>query len=215
MVKVERSSPAPKSLEIEKQKSNGSYNKSDVVERLAKDFHNKCYICEINKLQDPQVEHLRPHFDGKYIERKFDWNNLFWSCGHCNGVKNQRKYDEYIIDCCKSDPEERIYFRLQNGTTDITAVNPEDYEAQMTAELVTEVFNITNSGMRIYKSDFRFKELNKEMNKLYDTLDELVENPTSTFVLKKLQALIREESRFAVSKRCYIRENKKQFINYL
>lgn len=61
MVKVERSSPAPKSLEIEKQKSNGSYNKSDVVERLAKDFHNKCYICEINKLQDPQVEHLRPH----------------------------------------------------------------------------------------------------------------------------------------------------------
>lgn len=53
MVKVERSSPAPESLEIEKQKSNGSYNKSDVVERLAKDFHNKCYICEINKLQDP------------------------------------------------------------------------------------------------------------------------------------------------------------------
>ena len=59
------------------------------------------------------------------------------------------------------------------------------------------------------------KELNKEMNKLYDTLDELVENPTSTFVLKKLQALIRKESRFAAFKRCYIRENKKQFINYL
>ena len=49
MVKVERSSPAPKSLEIEKQKSNGSYNKSDVVERLAKDFIiNVIFVKSIN-----------------------------------------------------------------------------------------------------------------------------------------------------------------------
>ena len=90
MVKVERSSPAPDSLAEEKKKPNGSYSKPDVIEKLKKDFHNKCYICELDKLQDPQVEHLRPHFGGKNIERKFDWNNLFWSCSHCNGVKNQR-----------------------------------------------------------------------------------------------------------------------------
>ena len=105
MVKVERSLPAPASLAMEKEKTNGSYNGSDVVKRLMEDFNNKCYICEIDNLQDPQVEHLKPHFGGKYIDRKFDWNNLFWSCGHCNGVKNQRKYDEHIIDCCHSDPE--------------------------------------------------------------------------------------------------------------
>lgn len=215
MVKVERSSPAPESLATEKLKSNGSYNKPDVVERLSTDFHNKCYICELNDLQDPQVEHLRPHFNGKDINRKFDWNNLFWSCGHCNGIKNQRKYDETIIDCCNSDPEERIYFRLHDGKTDITAVDSADYDAQMTAELVTEVFNITNSGMRIYKSAFRFSELNKEMNKLYDTLDELSKKPNSIFVKKKLQALIRRESRFAAFKRCYIRENKPDYISYL
>ena len=83
--------PAPKSLFTEKTKANGSYEKTDVVEQLRKDFHNKCYICEIDNLQDPQVEHLRPHFNGKNKDLKFDWNNLFWSCGHCNGVKNQRK----------------------------------------------------------------------------------------------------------------------------
>ena len=215
MVKIERSFPAPASLSTEKEKINGSYNKPDVTERLARDFNNKCYICEINKLQDPQVEHLKPHFNGKYMDRKFDWNNLFWSCGHCNGVKNQRKYDDHIIDCCNSDPEKRIYFRLHEGNTDVTAINSEDYDARMTAELVTEVFNITNSGMRVYKSDFRFKELNKEMNKLYDTLEELDQTPNSAFALKKLQALIRKESRFAAFKRCYIRENKKQYINYL
>lgn len=215
MVKVERSFPAPESLAMEKEKANGSYTKPDVIQRLSEDFHNKCYICEINNLQDPQVEHLRPHFNGKYIERKFDWKNLFWSCGHCNGVKNQRKYDEHIIDCCASDPEERIYFRFHDGNTDVTAKDSDDYDAQMTAELVTESFNIMNSGMRIYKSDFRFKELTKEMNKLYDALDELVENPNSKFAIKKLQALIRKESRFAAFKRCYIRENKRQYIEYL
>lgn len=116
MVKVERSTPAPESLAVEKTKADGKYDKPDVVERLKKDFNNKCYICEINDLQDPQIEHLKPHSVGRDIEQKlelkFDWNNLFWSCGHCNGIKNQRKYDEHIIDCCKVDPEDRIYFRF-------------------------------------------------------------------------------------------------------
>ena len=44
MVKVERSYPAPESLALEKEKSNGSYSDPDVIERLTKDFYNKCYI---------------------------------------------------------------------------------------------------------------------------------------------------------------------------
>lgn len=99
MVKVERSIPAPESLVQEMKKVDGKYDRADVVERLKIDFNNKCYICELNDLQDPQIEHLKPHYAGKYIDRKFEWNNLFWSCGHCNGIKNQRKYDEHIIDC--------------------------------------------------------------------------------------------------------------------
>lgn len=215
MVKIERSYPDPESLTIEKKRRNGSYNKADVVERLVKDFHDKCYICELDKLQDPEVEHLKPHFNSTYIDRKFDWNNLFWSCAHCNGVKNKRKYDEHIIDCCRIDPEQYIYFKLHDGKIDVSAINTDDYNAQMTAELVTEVFNTTNSGMRVYKSAMRFEELNREMNKLYDTLEELVQNSNSMFALKKLRALIRKESRFAAFKRCYIRENETQYIKYL
>lgn len=44
MVKIERTFPAPASLEIESKKTSGSYSKPDVVERLKKDFHNKCYV---------------------------------------------------------------------------------------------------------------------------------------------------------------------------
>ena len=61
MIKVDRTFPAPKSLETEAKKKNGSYTEKDVVDQLLRDFHKKCYICEINDLQDPQVEHLLPH----------------------------------------------------------------------------------------------------------------------------------------------------------
>lgn len=102
MVKVVRSFPAPESLAEERKKTAGKYDKPDVIERLKKDFHNKCYICEMKDLQDPNVEHLLPHKNGKYQERKFDWENLFWSCGHCNGIKNNGKYDEGISEKASS-----------------------------------------------------------------------------------------------------------------
>ncbi|MCD8052796.1 MAG: HNH endonuclease [Lachnospiraceae bacterium] len=121
MVKIERTFPAPASLAREAEKANGSYREPDVIRQLCQDFHNKCYICEIGDLQDPQVEHLLPHHNGRYPERKYDWNNLFLSCEHCNLVKNQRKYDAGIIDCCKDAPEELIRFRFYDEEPYISA----------------------------------------------------------------------------------------------
>ena len=82
MVKVERTLPAPASLLTESRKENGIYALTDVVQQLRQDFHDKCYVCEMKNLQDPQIEHLLPHKNGKYKDREFDWKNLFWSCGH-------------------------------------------------------------------------------------------------------------------------------------
>ncbi len=167
MVKVERSEKAPESLAKEAKKANGSYSGNDVVEQLKKDFNNKCYICEIKDLQDPQIEHLLPHKDGKLKDRMFDWENLFWSCGHCNGVKNQKKYEEGILDCCKKDPEQFIIFCLEENNVYVKEKNIDDKEAMITAQLVYEVFNLKNTGMRVYKSEFRLKKLQEEMNVLY------------------------------------------------
>ena len=215
MVKIERSFPAPESLAIEAMKAFGKYDKPDVIERLKKDFHNKCYICEIDNLQDPVVEHLLPHKNGMNTVRKFDWNNLFWACGHCNGVKNQQKYEENIIDCCKENPEEALSFRLINQSVDVRAKNAEDYKAVCTAELVREVFGLTNTGMRVYKSEMRFQELNKEMNILYDNLEALKKNPNSKVILRKLKAILRRESRFAAFKRNYVQENRELYPQLL
>lgn len=211
MVKVERTFPGPASLMIEAKKLSGNYAKQDVIEQLKKDFHNKCYICEMNDLQDPEVEHLLPHKNGRYPERKFDWNNLFWACGHCNKVKNQSKYEAGILDCCQHDPEERINFRLKEGQTEVTAKDKKDSCAVLTPELVYEVFNIKNTGVRIYKSAVRLEQLTKEMNLLYDNLEKLKKYPDSRAALRKLGALLRRESKFAAFKRCFVRENIEAF----
>lgn len=211
MVKIKRTFPAPSSLETESKKVSGTYNKPDVVEQLAMDFHNKCYICELKELQDPQVEHLLPHKNGQYPERKFDWNNLFWACGHCNGVKNQEKYDCGIVDCCNQDPEKLISFRLENGEVNVLSKDSTDEKSVLTADLVYEVFNTTNTGMRVRKSALRLKELNKEMNILYDTLEDYRKKPNSIVVQKTLAAILRRESAFAAFKRCYVRENINKF----
>lgn len=211
MVKVERTFPAPASLEIESKKASGKYDKPDVIKQLRENFKDKCYICEIKDLQDPEVEHLLPHENGKYPERKFDWNNLFWSCGHCNKVKNQEKYASGIIDCCAEDPEELIFFRLKDGNVEVVAKDKDNEKAILTSTLVYEVFNLKNTGMRIYKSDMRLQELNKEMNILYENLQALKRNPNSRVVMRKLKSLLRRESKFAAFKRNYIRENKKEY----
>ena len=99
MVKVERTPTPPASLAVEKEKVSGSYREPDVMQQLKHDFNSKCYLCEIDELQSVEVEHLAPHGGDK--ERKFAWNNLFYSCAHCNSVKNQKIYHDMILDCCQ------------------------------------------------------------------------------------------------------------------
>lgn len=213
MVKVDRSYPAPKSLAVEAKKNSGSYSEEDVIAQLKNDFHNKCYICEMKELQDPQVEHLLPHKNGRYPFRKFDWENLFWSCGHCNGVKNREEYEEWIINCCIDDPEDSISFRLDSNNVEVLAKSMADRKAVKTAQLVWEIFKIRNTGMRIYKSEMRLKELQKEMNLLYDKLEAYKKKPESKALLRMIKVLLKRESAFAGFKRCYIKEHIREYPN--
>lgn len=211
MVKIERSFPAPKSLAEEAKKASGRYDKQDVIQQLEKDFNNKCYICEMKELQDPNVEHLLPHKNGKYPERKFDWENLFWSCGHCNGVKNNSKYDNGIMDCCKHDPEKYLIFQLKENDVAVCAVDSEDAILKRTAMLITEVFSKTNTGMRTCTSVGRLKLLQREMNMLYKQLEKMQNAPESKVIRRTIRSLLRRESAFAAFKRGYIRSHAKEY----
>ena len=211
MVKVERSFPAPDSLAEESGKVNGKYDKQDVIEQLKQDFHNKCYICEMKGLQDPNVEHLLPHKNGRYPERKFDWENLFWSCGHCNGIKNNRKYEEGTLDCCRQDPEIYLSFRLNDNNVLVEIKDPDNEIQKRTALLIMETFSMKNTGMRTYTSTERLRLLQKEMDVLYKQLEKIHKNPGSKAALRTVRSLLRRESAFAAFKRCYVREHAKEY----
>lgn len=204
---VTRSEPAPASLAVERQKASGSYCCEDVVIRLKVDFHDKCYICGLKGLQDPQVEHLRPHRNGSNIGRKFDWHNLFWSCGHCNSVKNKNIYDDMIIDCCTIDPESIISFRVTKDNVQVRAKAESDIMAVRTAFLVEEVFNIRNTGMRIIKSEQRWYELSRELSIFDKYLRMYRNNHNSKVACRMLRSLLRRESAFSEFKRQYIRDH--------
>ena len=206
MIKIERNPNPPNSLKEKKR-----YDGEDVVFQLKHDFYDKCYLCGIKPVQDPEIEHLLPHKNGMYLDRKFDWNNLFWSCSHCNSVKNQRKYDENILDCCKRNPEELLKFEIQGEKVFVGVKDETDIEAQNTAQLVYEVFNKTNTGMRIHKCQVRVDELLKEMNALYDTLEKYHDGNCPVFVKRTLKGLLDRKSPFAEFKRYYIRKQEQRY----
>jgi len=111
MVYFEKSQPAPDCLAIEKGKNSGDYKCGDVLKRLKTDFKNKCYICEQKAPTTINVEHFVSHKGGKNL--KFDWNNLFWSCGHCNNSK-LGSYDNLLNCTVSSDTVEMaIHYSLK------------------------------------------------------------------------------------------------------
>lgn len=207
MVKVERSFPAPESLAREKAKPNSrNYREPDVTQRLAQDFHGKCYLCEIAPVQDPEVEHLNAH-GRTNRDKMFDWENLFWSCRHCNSVKNTLNYSEDILDCCKKEPEQFLNQELFQGHVHVTAL--ED-EAKKTAELLTECFEKTNTGIREQACQVRVDALQETMTTLYRCLHQYKENP-SPRNLCSLRGMLARSYKFAGFTRTYVREHLEEY----
>lgn len=55
------------------------------VEQVQKEFYHKCYICENKDFISIQTEHFDPN-----PALRLEWKNLFYSCGHCNGIKSNK-----------------------------------------------------------------------------------------------------------------------------
>lgn len=205
MVKVERTPRAPDSLAEEKQKANGKYNLPDVVELLYHDFRGKCNICEMDKLQSSEVEHLKPHHNGQFKDRKFDWNNLFLSCPHCNSVKNQAKYDDMILDCCKTDPELALVQELVEGHVCVSLLS-ESPEAAATAQLIEESFELTNTGIRTKECEVRIEALKTVMTILCKQFAMYRKNK-ATRSERTLRAMLDRKYKFAGFTRTYVRKH--------
>ena len=207
MVKIERTATPPPSLAIEREKKSGSYREPDVILQLRQDFHDKCYLCEIDELQSAEVEHLHSH--GGDVDLMFSWPNLFLSCRHCNSIKNQSQYRDTILDCCNVDPEMVMQQELRDGHVSVTPTS-DSQEAIMTAKLLTECFEKKNTGIRTLESTTRVNALSRTMNTLYKTLSKHRMTPTMRS-LKTLRGMLNRTYRFSGFTRTYVRMHLKEY----
>ena len=158
MINIIKSQPAPPCLSEEKEKVSGDYKCGEVLNKLQEDFHNKCYLCEEKEPTTINVEHFIPHKNNN-IELKFDWNNLFLACGHCNNVKSA-KYDN-LLNCTDSSQKitELLQFDIKPFPREKVQISAliSDVKVEQTAKLLNEIYNGTTELKTIEGQNIRDK----------------------------------------------------------
>ena len=220
MINIVKSMPPPKCLEKEKKKTRGDYKCGDVLKRTKNDFKNKCYICEYKQPTSINVEHFIPHKGNK--ELKFDWNNLFWACSHCNNTKAAR--GDNILNCTspEQDVENWLTYEFKpfpKEKVKITALSNEEI-VHNTVRLLIEVYNGTTPLKMIESSNLRQALLNEIVDfqqALMGYYDENAEDAEKAIYLRKIKQHLKKSSAFTAFKRWIVKENpvfKQEFQRY-
>src|SRR5690606_29358077 len=210
MVYFEKSNPAPVCLEVEKAKANGDYKCDNVLEKIKTDFKNKYYICNYKEPVTINVEHFRPHKGDKNL--KFQWENLLWSCGHCNNIKLDN-YDD-IIDCTviDEDIENRIKIMMRPYPKETVFIEALDQNQSTisTSELLNAVFNGTTKLKTIEASNLRNKvleDISEFQQYLINYYKDGFEPEDKANFLANIKRHLKKSSNFTAFKRWIIREN--------
>ena len=220
MVYLPKSQPAPACLEQEKMNVNGNYDCGEVLERLQHDFKNKCYICESGEPTDINTEHFIPHKGDKQL--KFDWNNLFFSCSHCNSIKGASGKYLNILNCTNlSDKvDTNIYYSIIESSY-INEINiiPNTLTSRVsnadkvlrTASLLNAVYNGTTPKKRMGARNLRNRII-KEIRNFNDLVLEFENSPNTLNINLEIKDKIifhlSAASPFAAFKRWIVWNNK-------
>ncbi|MBF0538218.1 MAG: HNH endonuclease [Nitrospirae bacterium] len=219
MVNIERSYPEP--------------DKSDVLKRLHTDFKNKCYICEYTPINSGmEVEHFVPQSCGK--ELKFQWDNLFFACRHCN-ITTSTRYntndDNKILNCTNSqhdvvnwikyeyDINYEFTVRLTTNIELITNTLDSRYKKIIdnTVKLLTEVYNGKSPAKTMKTSNLTMEASNlrillkdkilyfKELLKKYKQTDSVNKKE---ILREKIETELRKDSAFTAFKRWIIMKSR-------
>lgn len=213
---TEKSRAAIESLKTAKI-SNSTYNTPEVNAALKEMFYGKCYICESkNGISSFQIEHLKPHRDNAML--KYDWNNLFLSCAHCNNIK-RAKY-EPILDCSKVAADQKIAFRKKGyfGTDEsyeFTALE-ESEAVQNTIALLHEAYYGSTPQKKMEAVNIR-RALRKDLSNFKNLIREYYE--AEDYDKEDLRCAISRElgpgSPFTAFKRWLLWDNKEQYSELL
>lgn len=196
------------SLEIEKQKKSGTYNTPEVNAALQEMFCRKCYLCEQKDVGSYQIEHFLPHREN--IELKFNWNNLFLSCTHCNNIKSD-KY-EPILDCTQIDIDKKIAFRKTGyfGVKECLEFQALDtsVETQNTTALLHEIY-YGSTPQKIAEAKIIRRVLRKELSSFKECIRmyEEEEGEDKEDLFYEIKRNLKPSSPFTAFKRWIIRDH--------
>lgn len=205
MYNVDRSFPEPQSLKTEKLKVSGKYNSEDVLERLVEDFFNKCYLCEEKEISGINVEHLKPHKGD--IDKKFQWENLFLVCPHCNNTKLGN--EDEILDC--TNPSHKIYDWIEYKFTsfpktkvELKIINNIDI-VNNTVTLLDKIYNGSTVNKK-FEADNIKKKIMREIQSFENLIFEYVYNSKKELV-EEIKEKLSRKSAFSAFKRWIIKNN--------
>ncbi len=210
MIYVEKSQPAPACLTVEKQKANGDYKCGDVLSRTRDDFRNKCYICEYKAPSTINVEHFKSHQGNKDL--KFDWNNLFYACGHCNNIKGHH-YDD-ILNCTDKNDlvDEWIRYDIKPFPGEKAKIEAlkNTIKVKKTVELLQKAYNGHTTLKAIEAANIR-QVLIEEVRDFGNNLDIYFKNgypqDYKEAMKKEIQRQLSPYSPFTAFKKWIVREN--------
>jgi uncharacterized protein (TIGR02646 family) len=212
MVYFEKSQPAPDCLGPEKAKASGDYKCGTVLTRIKDDFKNKCYICEYKEPETRNVEHFRPHKKDKNL--KFSWDNLFWSCSHCNNTK-LAEYDN-ILNCTdiNDDVENKLKYIFKPFPFEEVLIKELDKspETIATKDLLLAVYNGTTKLKNIESANLRNKLLEEIMDFQRLLCDYFIDTNSTEdleYFLIKIRGHVNRGSNFTAFKRWIVIENEK------
>jgi hypothetical protein len=222
MLYFPKSQPAPDCLATEQAKANGDYKCGCVLNRLANDFKNKCYLCEDKTATTINVEHFVAHQGDNTL--KFQWNNLFYACGHCNNIK-LAKYNSLLNCTTDLTIEAKICYDIKPFPKEVPQFLAIDNSenTQQTVELLSAIFNGTTPLKKLESANLRDKLL-KDIYIFQSLLIEYFGYKDSDLIeeakdlVPKIKLHINKAANFASFKRWIIFSNdeyKQEFSQYL
>ncbi|MDR3333428.1 MAG: HNH endonuclease, partial [Treponema sp.] len=201
------------SLAVEKQKKSGTWRTQEIIDRVSADFKHKCYICESQKPNTINVEHFIPHQGNRDL--MFNWDNLFYACGHCNGIK-LAKYPN-ILNCTKvdDDVENKIGYIIKEFPkfeVAITAIE-NDTRTTQTTVLLNAVFAGTTAEKRQEAAYIR-ERLQRELLTFRDLILQYRKNTNDSATKNNIKAHLDSSSAFTSFKRAIIKNNPELFAEF-
>lgn len=192
-----------------------SYSDKDVVESLEKAFHGKCYICETKDPLSLNVEHFEAHQGN--AEKKFDWDNLFYSCARCNNFKRHTYND--ILKCTDVSINVLMLIRHIPPMTPYSDIIIEAMDKNpktvRTADLISRIFNEDDTGnksvVRVQLRKRVYKRYAKVIQHINTYIDEDELDDTKQRAVQHLKALMDVKQEYSAFLRWPILESPELF----